>query len=136
MPKKKTLSFIGKESKPSTKAKLPTLRQYLKELPKDVKDIVSPVHIIWLPGQWNNITLQTYDFRVIIPEEHEFYSELRDNLDEITKDNQTLIVSVVDRKSVSFRLDISHSIPGEWFFIGSDTGIKYQTSVDNSDGEF
>lgn len=136
MPKKSSLSFLGKESTPTIKAKLPTLRQYVKELPKDVENIISTVHIIWLPGQWNNITLQTHDFRVIIPEEHEFYLELRDNIDEITKDNQTLVVTVTNTKSLSFRLDVSNSVPGEWFYIGGNAGIRFDTELANTDDEY
>lgn len=132
MPRKKPTSDWLSQEYTSNNENKPTLRQYLKELPKDVKDIKSTVRIIWLPGKWNNYTLQCDDFRVIISENHKLFGGLRDNVDGFTKGTQTLDVIVTDRESVSYRLNINSEESGEWFFIGSNAGLRF-TSDDNPD---
>ena len=139
MPKSKTNTWL-EEDYEDKKAKKPTLRQYLKELPKDVKDVKSAVHLVWLPGQWDNYTLQTEDFRVIVSRDHKLYRHLRDNLDAFTKGTQTLDVVVTDRAKVSFRLSVNDEKRGEWFFVGGDAGLKFEADEVSPpfepDGEF
>jgi hypothetical protein len=130
MPRKKQNDWLDQEFS-GKEDKLPTLRQYLKELPKDVKDIASTVRVIWLPGQWNNYTLQCEHFRVIVNPKHNLYSSLRANLDEFTKGTRTLDVFVTDRAKVSYRLSINDSKTGEWFYIGGTSGLKF--TPDKSD---
>lgn len=111
--------------------KLPTIRQYLKELPKDVTDIKSTVHLIWLPGQWDNYTLQCDDFRVIVSRKHKLYNHLRTNVDEFTKGTRTLDVIVTDRAKVSYRLRVNEEKSGEWFFVGGSAGLKFTSDVND-----
>jgi hypothetical protein len=114
--------------------KLPTIRQYLKELPKDVTDIKSTVRIVWLPGQWDNYTLQCDDFRVIVSRNHKLYGQLRDNFDDFATGTTTLDVIVTDRAKVSYRLSVNQEELGEWFFIGGDAGLKFtRENVDDRD---
>lgn len=124
MPRKKQDNWLEQDYS-SKEEKLPTIRQYLKELPKDVEDIKSTVRLIWLPGQWDNYTLQCDDFRIIIGRNHKLYGELRDNIDDFTRGFETLDVIVIDRAKVSYRLNRNQQERGEWFFIGSDTGLKF-----------
>lgn len=112
--------------------KLPTIRQYLKELPKDATDIKSTVRLVWLPGQWDNYTLQCDHFRIIVNRNHKLYGQLRDNLDAFTKGTETLDVVVTDRTKVSYRLNRNQEEHGEWFFVGGDAGLKFTS--ENADG--
>lgn len=125
MPKSKTTTWL-EEDYEDKKEKAPTLRQYLKELPKDAKDIKSTVRLIWLPGRWENYTLQTDDFRVIVSRGHKLFNSLRDNLDAFTKGTETLDVIVTDRAKISFRLSVNDEERGEWFFVGGDAGLKFE----------
>lgn len=125
MSRKKSSDDWLNQEYSSKNEKKPTLRQYLKELPKDVESIKSTVRIIWLPGQWNNYTLQCDDFRVIVSGGHKLFSGLKDHVDEFTKGTKTLDVIVTDRESVSYRLDINAEESGEWFFVGGDAGLIF-----------
>jgi len=124
MPRKKPEDWLNEEYS-GKEEKLPTIRQYLKELPKDVKDIKSTVRLIWLPGQWDNYTLQCDDFRVVISRKHKLYGALRTNIDAFTKGTNTLDVLVIDRAQVSYRLAVNPQESGEWFFVGGDAGLKF-----------
>jgi hypothetical protein len=130
MPRKKPEDWLNQEYN-AREEKLPTIRQYLKELPNDAKDIKSTVRLVWLPGQWNNFTLETDHFRVIVNPKHKLYGQLRDNFDAFSKGTETLDVVVIDRKSVSYRLNINSEERGEWFFIGGSSGLKFTSEKAN-----
>lgn len=130
MPRKKPSDWLN-EDYSAKEEKLPTIRQYLKELPKDAENIKSTVRVIWLPGQWDNYTLQCDDFRIVVSPKHKLYSQLRANVDDFTKGTQTLDVIVTDRTQVSYRLDINQAESGEWFFIGGDAGLKFTRETTN-----
>lgn len=112
--------------------KKPTIKQYLKELPKDVENIKSTVRVIWLPGRWNNYTLQCDHFRLIVSAGSELFNQLRNRVDDFTKGTKTLDVIVTDRAKVSYRLSLNNEEHGEWFFIGGDAGLKFTPNKGNS----
>jgi hypothetical protein len=130
MPRKKPEDWLN-EDYSAKEEKLPTIRQFLKELPKDAENIKSTVRLVWLPGQWDNYTLQCDDFRVVVNRKHKLYGQLRANIDAFTKGTQTLDVVITDRKSVSYRLNINPEETGEWFFIGGDAGLKFTNETAN-----
>lgn len=134
MPRKKQTSMFDTDFELEGEKKLPTLRQYLKELPKDAELPSSPCRIVWFPGEWKNYTIQTELFRVSIKESHHLYNSLQDELDEFTKGSRNFAVVVTDRAKVSFRLTVNEE-RGEWFFI-SDLGIKFErddNAIDDAD---
>jgi hypothetical protein len=131
MPRKKQEDWLS-EDYSAKDEKLPTIRQYLKELPSDAQDIKSTVRIIWLPGRWDNFTLQTDHFRVVVSRQHKLYSQLRDNVDDFTKGTHTLDLLITDRAKVSYRLSLNNEERGEWFFIGGDAGLKFTANSDDS----
>lgn len=133
MPRKKQNDWLDIDYS-GNEEKKPTIRQYLKELPKNVTDIKSTVRLIWLPGQWNNYTLQCDDFRVIVSKGHQLFDGLRANVDVFTKGSQTLDVIVIDREPFSYRLSVNTEIAGEWFFIGGQSGLKF-TSHEGDGGD-
>jgi hypothetical protein len=133
MPRKKQDNWLDQDYT-AKEDKLPTIRQYLKELPKDAENIKSTVRLIWTPGKWDNYTLECDHFRVIVNPKHKLYGQLRDNLDAFTKGSETLDVVVTDRKSVSYRLHINPEERGDWFFVGGESGLKF-TSDESPSGD-
>lgn len=134
MARKKTQEDWLNEDYSAREEKLPTLRQYLKELPKDDTDIKSTVRLIWLPGQWDNYTLECENFRVVVNPKHSLYHQLLRNVDDFTKGARTLDVHVTDRAKVSYRLSVNQEVEGEWFFIGGSAGLKFTPNGDSAVG--
>jgi hypothetical protein len=131
MSRKKQQDWLDQDYS-AKEEKLPTLRQYLKELPKDAENIKSTVRLIWTPGKWDNYTLECDHFRVILNPKHKLYGQLRDNVDDFTKGPKTLDVIVTDRESVSYRLSINPEETGDWFFVGGESGIKFTSEKADS----
>jgi hypothetical protein len=96
MPNKKPSLFdvSGREPDP---VKLPTLRQYLKEITNVEYPIYARIEIIWFPGQWDNYSLQCEHFRVSISSSHPLYKLLEDGIvAAITSDDRALLVRIDD----------------------------------------
>lgn len=67
--------MFGDYEAPKTE-KVPTFFQYLKttKLGKGVEGKTHyPIDVIWLPGKFDNVTLQTHAFRYIASSEHPLY---------------------------------------------------------------
>jgi hypothetical protein len=124
MASKKQNDWLNEEYS-AKQEKKPTLRQYLKELPKDVRDIKSTVRVIWLPGRWDNYTLETDDFRIIVNQRSKLYAALRNRVDDFTKGSETLDVHVTDRATISYRISTNPEESGEWFFIADGAGLRF-----------
>lgn len=81
----------------------PTFLQYLKTVGKGVEGKTKfAVDIIWLPGKFDNVTLQTHAFRYICDPDHPLYSAIKSYLSgEIPRDNdcqlQIVITSIGER---------------------------------------
>ena len=57
---------------------LPTFLQYTKTCGKGVQGKTKfGVEIIWLPGKFDNVTLQTHAFRYVCSSEHPLYDEVK-----------------------------------------------------------
>lgn len=128
MSRKKESSWLDEEYTPNQE-KLPTIRQYLKELSEDVTNINSTVRLIWCPGQWDNYTLQCDDFRVIIGRRDRLYAILGTRIDEFTKGSKTLDVCITNRKPLSYRLVENNELSGGWFFIGDGPSVRFVEDV-------
>lgn len=56
---------------------VPTFLQFCKTSSKQIEGKTRfCVDLIWLPGKFNNVTLQTHAFRFIASESHPLYSEV------------------------------------------------------------
>lgn len=73
-----TNSIFGKESSDVKPPKLPTISQFVKKTKQPRSKPLNVVEIIWIPGQFDNYTLQTKLYRVIIVPNHPFYEALGD----------------------------------------------------------
>lgn len=65
--------------------KIPTFLQYLKTASKKAveKKTKFSVELIWLPGKFDNVTLQTHAFRYIASPDNQLYKDLIDYAGEI-----------------------------------------------------
>lgn len=82
---------------------VPTFFQYLKTASKGIESKTKfPVELIWLPGKFNNVTLQTHAFRYICDENHPLYQEIKEySLELVSRGNvdrlEIVITSISER---------------------------------------
>jgi len=125
VPAKKTMFDI--ESDANSRPKIPTLRQYLKGDKAHGLASVHSVEIIWFPGDYDNYTFQTKDFRASISSSSALYAALSTDLDEFTRGTKGLEVTFDEVRRGIYTLRPS-TTDGEWFFIG-ETGIRFEPST-------
>lgn len=91
MPTKK-IGFFDVSGKEPPKEKAPTLTQWLKEN-KDVQyPFVTPIAVIWLPGNWPNYSIEAGAFRVSISERHPLYAVLESNVVKVFSESETCVL--------------------------------------------
>lgn len=83
-------------------AKLPTLKQWLKTTPKNKTTGYFHVDTIWVPGTFDNYTLQTGVFRLIITPGHPLYKELEDYLSDGEKRSTGISIQVTSVEDATF----------------------------------
>lgn len=89
-----------------TPPKTPTFLQYCKTAPKGVEGKTKfGVEIIWLPGKFQNVTLQTHAFRYICDESHPLYNEAIEYL-KVVGDGSTvkrldIVIDSIQNKKIS-----------------------------------
>lgn len=123
MPTKKQSVFdvVGKEP---AKAKLPTLRQYIKENPDAKYSLLSRIELIWFPGTWDNYSIETSILRCSIGTNHPLYKPLDESIIAITEKSDTGIILSVEDKEGTIRLCESN-VYGKWERIGN-AGIRFK----------
>lgn len=108
---------------------LPTVAQYLKTLPKNTKALqqLFSVDIVWIPGKFDNFTLQTHAFRMIIPPKHPLYEHLTNalNSDEGLNSIGHFRIKIKDRETGDFILQPSKK-KGQWEPIAK-SGFRFPT---------
>lgn len=121
------MSFDGlfntsaKDVKPE---KLPTLAQYIKRTAKKNRKATQTVLLIWLPGKFNNFTLQTEFCRVIISSKHPLYGHLRAFNNAGNESNEIgFNLEITDFDEGSYML-VPHVRNGSWVAIG-ESGIRW-----------
>lgn len=121
---KKKVSMFGTEVTENARKKAPTFRQWCKEQSNFTGPLECNVRIIWLPGRWDNYTLETEHFRLRVESTSPLYEGLRKELDEFTKAEHGLSVTVTDTNPGKFYLSPG-SITGYWSFI-DDIGLRFE----------
>lgn len=106
----------------------PTFLQYTKTCGKGVEGKTKfGVEIIWLPGKFNNVTLQTHAFRYICDENHPLYNESKQYVESLEsgavhKRLDIVIDSVEDKK---ITVSESTRVKGSWEKLGANA-IKFK----------
>jgi hypothetical protein len=103
--------------------KTPTLRQYCKTAKKTVQGKTKfGVQIVWLPGKFDNVTLQTHAFRVIVGPNHPLYTEILGYKELITFGNRydRLDVIIDNVETAAFSVVESQRVAITWETLGSN----------------
>lgn len=104
--------------------KLPTLSQYIKRTAKTKRKSTQRVLLIWLPGKFDNFTLQTELCRVIISPKHPLYGHLRAFNSAGNESNEIgFNLEITDFDKASYML-VPHDRDGSWTAIG-ESGIRW-----------
>ncbi len=106
----------------------PTFFQFLKTASKGIESKTRfHVDIVWMPGKFNNITLQTHAFRYICDENHPLYPDMQEYIqNQSGKDVSPRLSIVVD--SIEDRtIDLTEDpkIKGRWEKLGA-TAFRYK----------
>jgi hypothetical protein len=72
------MSIFGVQTTDAKPEKKPTIAQFIKQTKRPKNNVRSVVNVVWLPGKFDNFTLQTDRFRVIITPKHVFYGGLQE----------------------------------------------------------
>lgn len=111
------------------KVQLPTVFQYLKTLKKNSKEIqqLFQVEIVWLPNKFNNVTLQTHKFRLILNETHPLYQHLVVAFDDIEAfgESKSFGIRVLSQETGDFKLE-EMAKRGQWSQL-STTAYRWST---------
>lgn len=116
--------LFNTESQDVKPEKLPTLGQYLKRTKQTKGKMRQRVELIWLPGKFDNFTLQTGEYRLIISPKHPLYGHLRafnnagNESTEIGFD-----IELTDWQKASYML-VPNGRNGSWTEIGT-SGLRW-----------
>lgn len=106
----------------------PTFLQYLRTIGKGVEGKTKfQIDIIWLPGKFQNVTLQTHAFRYQCDQNHPLFREMGEYIElEILKDSSPRVDIVIDSiEERSITLTENHKVKGCWEKLGSNA-YKYK----------
>lgn len=102
---------------------VPTFLQFIKTLAKGAENKTKfQVDIIWLPGKFQNVTLQTHAFRYQCAENHPLFVEMQRYLESETSKNSSprldiIISSISDRRISLFE---NTKVMGNWEKLGAN----------------
>lgn len=102
---------------------VPTFLQYTKACGKGVQGKTKfGVEIIWLPGKFDNVTLQTHAFRYICAENHPLYGEVKSYLSLVVVGSiykrLDIVIDSIEEKTITV-LE-STRISGTWNSLGTN----------------
>lgn len=104
--------------------KVPTLNQYLKTLPKNTKKLEQSfiVEMVWLPSKFDNVTLQTHAFRLILNDSHPLYSEIVNYFgeDKVFEELRQFRIKITDRDTKAFTLSAIEGKTVGWKRVGEN----------------
>jgi len=107
---------------------VPTFLQFLKTIVKGVEGKTKfQVDIIWLPGKFQNVTLQTHAFRYQCSDTHPLFTEIQEYLKSQENQNHSprldiVIDSISDR---TITLTENDKVKGNWEKLGANA-FKYK----------
>jgi hypothetical protein len=107
--------------------KVPTFLQFLKSANKAIEGKTKfGVDIVWLPGKFQNVTLQTHAFRLITSENHKLFNEIQEYFKQYDDDSivQRLEVIVTSIEKRTFDVCEGTRNKGSWTLVG-ESGRKF-----------
>lgn len=118
-----TMDIFDTDYEAPKREKVPTLGQFLKTLPKKTKVLeqIFTVEWIWLPGKFNNVTLQTHAFRLILNDSHPLFDEFVKSFssDDDNRRVPCFGIQITDRDTQAFRLSTQSKNFGGWKVVGT-----------------
>lgn len=102
---------------------IPTFLQYCKTCSKQVEGKTKfAVDVVWLPGKFDNVTLQTHAFRFICSSSHPLYKDIIGYFGIIKPGipNQRLEVIIDNLEEKQITVVESSKKKGEWSKLGSN----------------
>jgi len=95
---------------PDKQAPIPTFFQYIKTASKGIVGKTKfAVDIIWLPGSFDNVTLQTHAFRYICTDSHPLYTDVIGYFEGIDLTDEhgqmTIIIASLEEKTIEVTFD-------------------------------
>ncbi len=107
---------------------VPTFLQYTKSCSKGIESKTRfQVDIIWLPGKFDNVTLQTHAFRYICDSNHPLYNDVKAFFESEdskgVRSRLDIVIDSLESKTISV---LEHpKAKGEWTKLGSNA-MKFQ----------
>jgi len=113
---------------PTPKEQTPTFFQYIKTVGKGVEGKTKfAVNIIWTPGKFDNVTLQTHAFRYICDPNHALYRDVLDFFANVVLEDEhpemAIVISSIVKRTIAVELNPKRM--GVWEAIGS-MGYKFK----------
>jgi len=102
---------------------IPTFLQYIKTISKGVEGKTRfQVDIIWLPGKFDNVTLQTHAFRYQCDSNHPLYLEMQEYVKNNFSEGQHPRVDIVIDSIAEREITLSENfkVKGSWEKLGSN----------------
>lgn len=107
---------------------LPTFLQYIKTANKNLQGKTKfGVEVIWLPGKFDNVTLQTHAFRFICSSAHPLYNEAKEYaatvVDGNTRKRLDIIIDSIEDGTIT--VSESTKVNGHWEKLGTNA-VKFK----------
>lgn len=107
---------------------VPTFLQFLKTLVKGAEGKTKfQVDIIWLPGKFQNVTLQTHAFRYQCDESHPLFSEIPKYLKSLESQNTCprldIVITSISERTIT--IEENGKVKGTWEKLGTNA-YKYK----------
>lgn len=112
-------SLLKVSSSGDERPKLPTLRQWLKTQPKELPKTLFSVKFVWLPNVYDNITLETDEFRVRVGDKSPIYKEFVEMVDNCCKNDMPIAVDLSNEEEL-FELVELEDYLAQWKTVGEN----------------
>ena len=112
--------FEYEETAKSEFPKLPTFMQWCKSATVQEARPLRYVKKVWVPGKFDNFTVETEVFRLRISPSSELYSALKDHLQEFESTDAALAIEVLDTANYRFKLKHIESERAIWVGLGQN----------------
>jgi hypothetical protein len=121
-----TSSLFGIEANDVKPEKLPTLGQYLKRNKEPKSKPLHTVRLVWIPGKFDNFTLQTDVYRIIVNPKHPFYQLLSQFFGDPSTAEIPIAIRITDWAKGSYQLEEPKRENGVWGEIGT-SGYRWRS---------